>query len=101
MLTPLVKTLIFSLMYRLLSAALQPVSDSRIVDGIEAVARAGNLYYIVIRDASIFVFYSDCDSMCIYKLYGRLIGHEELFVSGVFFHGNDIFNAKGAVQEVL
>lgn len=32
--------------------------------------------------------------MCIYKLYGRLIGHEELFVSGVFFHGNDIFNAK-------
>ena len=24
--------------------------------------------------------------MCIYKLYGRLIGHEELFVSGVFFH---------------
>lgn len=47
------------------------------------------------------VFYSDCDSMCIYKLYGRLIGHEELFVSGVFFHGNDIFNAKGAVQEVL
>lgn len=31
------------------------------------------------------VFYSDCDSMCIYKLYGRLIGHEELFVSGVFF----------------
>lgn len=47
------------------------------------------------------VFYSDCDSMCIYKLYGRLIGHEELFVSGIFFHGNDIFNAKGAVQEVL
>ena len=39
--------------------------------------------------------------MCIYKLYGRLIGHEELFVSGVFFHGNDIFNAKGAVQEVV
>ncbi len=38
--------------------------------------------------------------MCIYKLYGRLIGHEELFVSGVFFH-NDIFNAKGAVQEIL
>ena len=38
--------------------------------------------------------------MCIYKLYGRLIGHEELFVSGVFFHGNDKFNAKGAVQEV-
>ena len=37
--------------------------------------------------------------MCIYKLYGRLIGHEELFVSGVFFHGNDIFNAKGAVGE--
>ena len=55
-LTPLVKTLIFSLMYRLLSAALQPVSDSRIVDGIEAVARAGNLYYIVIRDASILFF---------------------------------------------
>lgn len=52
-LTPLVKTLIFSLMYRLLSAALQPVSDNRIVEGIEAVARAGNLYYIVIRDASI------------------------------------------------
>ncbi len=47
------------------------------------------------------VFYSDCDSMCIYKLYGRLIGHEELFVSGIFFHGNDIFNAKGAVQEVF
>ena len=44
---------------------------------------------------------TDCDSMCIYKLYGRLIGHEELFVSGIFFHGNDIFNAKGAVQEVL
>ena len=44
------------LMYRLLSAALQPVSDSRIVDGIEAVARAGNLYYIVIRDASILFF---------------------------------------------
>ncbi len=84
MLTPLVKTLIFSLMYRLLSAALQPVSDNRIVDGIEAVARAGNLYYIVIRDASI-LFFSDCDSMCIYKLYGRLIGHEELFVSGIFF----------------
>lgn len=56
MLTPLVKTLIFSLMYRLLSAVLQPVSDSRIVDGIEAVARAGNLYYIVIRDASILFF---------------------------------------------
>ena len=37
--------------------------------------------------------------MCIYKLYGRLIGHEKLFVSGIFFHGNDIFNAKGAVQE--
>ena len=55
-LTPLVKTLIFSLMYRLLSAALQPVSDNRIVEGIEAVARAGNLYYIVIRDASILFF---------------------------------------------
>ena len=39
--------------------------------------------------------------MCIYKLYGRLIGYEELFVSGFFFHGNDIFNAKGAVQEVF
>ena len=38
--------------------------------------------------------------MCIYKLYGRLIEHEELFVSGIFFHGNDILNAKGAVQEV-
>ena len=25
--------------------------------------------------------------MCIYKLYGRLIGHEKLFVSGIFFHG--------------
>ena len=45
-----------SLMYRLLSAALQPVSDNRIVEGIEAVARAGNLYYIVIRDASILFF---------------------------------------------
>ena len=55
-LTPLVKTLIFSLMYRLLSAALQPVSDNRIVEGIEAVARAGNLYYIVIRDAAILFF---------------------------------------------
>ena len=55
-LTPLVKTLIFSLMYRLLSATLQPVSDNRIVEGIEAVARAGNLYYIVIRDASILFF---------------------------------------------
>ena len=55
-LTPLVKTLVFSLMYRLLSAALQPVSDNRIVEGIEAVARAGNLYYIVIRDASILFF---------------------------------------------
>ena len=55
-LTPLVKTLIFSLMYRLLSAVLQPVSDNRIVEGIEAVARAGNLYYIVIRDASILFF---------------------------------------------
>ena len=55
-LTPLVKTLIFSLMYRLLSAALQPVSDNRIVEGIEAVARAGNMYYIVIRDASILFF---------------------------------------------
>ena len=31
-LTPTCKTLIFSLMYRLLSAALQPVSDSRIVE---------------------------------------------------------------------
>ena len=55
-LTPLVKTLVFSLMYRLLSAALQPVSDNRIVEGIDAVARAGNLYYIVIRDASILFF---------------------------------------------
>ena len=55
-LTPLVKTLIFSLMYRLLSAVLQPVSDNRIVEGIDAVARAGNLYYIVIRDASILFF---------------------------------------------
>lgn len=32
------------------------VSDNRIVEGIEAVARAGNLYYIVIRDASILFF---------------------------------------------
>ncbi len=54
-LTPLVKTLIFSLMYRLLSAVLQPVSDNRIVEGIEAVARAGNLYYIVIR--CIYMFF--------------------------------------------
>ena len=55
-LTPLIKTLVFSLMYRLLSAVLQPLSDKRIVEGIEAVARAGNLYYIVIRDSSILFF---------------------------------------------
>ena len=55
-LTPLLKTLVFSLMYRLLSAVLQPLSDKRIVEGIEAVARAGNLYYIVIRDSSILFF---------------------------------------------
>lgn len=54
--TPLVKALIFSVMYRLLSAILQPLSDKRIVEGIESVARAGNLYYIVLRDASILFF---------------------------------------------
>lgn len=32
--------------------------------------------------------------MCIHKLYGRLTRYEELSVSGTFFHGNDIFNAK-------
>lgn len=55
-LTPLIKTLVFSVMYRLLSAILQPVSDSRIVEGIGAVARAGNLYYVVMRDAAILFF---------------------------------------------
>lgn len=55
-LTPLVKTFVFSAMYKVLSAFLQPLSDKRITDGINVVARAAVLYYCVMRDSAILFF---------------------------------------------
>lgn len=55
-LTPLVKTFVFSAMYKVLSAFLQPLSDKRITDGINGVARAAVLYYCVMRDSAILFF---------------------------------------------
>ena len=44
------------LMYKVLSAFLQPLSDKRITDGINGVARAAVLYYCVMRDSAILFF---------------------------------------------
>lgn len=53
---PLIKAFIFSIMYRLLAAILEPVADRQIVDGINSVARAGDMYYRVLRDCAILFF---------------------------------------------
>lgn len=54
--TPLIKAFIFSLMYRFLAAILEPVADKQIVDGINSVARAGDMYYRVLRDSALLFF---------------------------------------------
>jgi stage III sporulation protein AE len=51
---PVVKVFSFHFLYRILGAALEPVSDRRIVKGILAVARGCGLYLKVIVDAMLF-----------------------------------------------
>jgi stage III sporulation protein AE len=52
--TPVVKVFSFHLLYRILGAALEPVSDRRIVKGILGVARGCGLYLKVMVDMMLF-----------------------------------------------
>lgn len=53
---PAVKILLFNLMYYLLAAVLQPVSDKRIVNAIGKIALGGELYFKVLMDTTILFF---------------------------------------------
>lgn len=55
-LTPFVKILLFTLLYRLLAAILQPVSDRRIVNCIHAASKGSELYLHLIGDGVLMFF---------------------------------------------
>ncbi len=55
-LTPLVKILLFTLLYRLLAAVLQPVSDRRIVSCIHAASKGSELYLRLVADGMLMFF---------------------------------------------
>lgn len=52
-LTPLIKVLIFVLLFRFLAAMLQPVADKHLVNGIFSTAQAGKLYFLLLRDSAL------------------------------------------------
>lgn len=55
-LSPIIKLIVFILGYKLTSAIVQPVSDKRIVEGVNGTARAGELFFgILCNMAVIFI----------------------------------------------
>lgn len=55
-LMPVIKTFIFTLLYKVLGAVLMPVADKRIINGITGVEKAGGLYEKVIFNSFVLFF---------------------------------------------
>ena len=55
-LVPLVKVFLFLLLYRLLAAIMQPVSDRRIVNCIHATSQGCELYLLLLKDGMLMFF---------------------------------------------
>lgn len=54
--TPLIKVFLFTLLYRLMAAVLQPVSDKRIVNCIHSASKGSELYLLLIKDSMLMFF---------------------------------------------
>lgn len=55
-LMPVIKTFIFTLLYKVLGAVLMPVADKRLISGIKGVESAGRLYEKVVFNSFVLFF---------------------------------------------
>lgn len=53
---PFIKVFVFYVIYKFMAAVLQPVSDKRIIEGINSVGRAGKMYFVLLKDSVALFF---------------------------------------------